>query len=77
MGDGWSCRVVRKLNRAKRISGIMLDALPAFNCSEEVFAMDILAESRLTFRQGHKVQLFAMVTGVSLPRRVERKPNSW
>jgi len=24
------------------------ETLPAFNCSEEVFAMDILAESRLT-----------------------------
>jgi len=37
--------------------------LPAFNCSEEVFAMDLMAESRLTFRQGHTVQPFAIVSG--------------
>jgi len=30
----------------------MARPLPAFNCSEEIFAMDILAESRFTFRQG-------------------------
>jgi len=33
--------------------------LPAF-CNEEIFAMDILAESRFTLRQGHTVQPFAM-----------------
>ena len=42
--------------------------LPAFNCSEEVFAMDILAESRLTFRQGYTVQPFAMVSGKQVCR---------
>jgi len=30
--------------------GTLARPLPAFNCSEEVFAMDILAKSRLTFR---------------------------
>jgi len=61
--------------------GTLARPLPAFNCSEEVFAMDILAESRPTFRQGHTVQPFAMVSGkqcvVTKLRRVERKPNSW
>jgi len=42
--------------------------LPAFNCSEEVFAMELLAESRLTFRQGHTVQPFAMVSGKQVCR---------
>ena len=37
--------------------------MPAFGCSEEVFAMDILilAESRLSFRHGHTVQPFAFM----------------
>jgi len=43
--------------------GTLARPLPAFNCSEEVFAMDILAESKFTFRQGHTVQPFAMVSG--------------
>ena len=43
--------------------GTLARPLPAFKCSEEVFAMDILAESRLTFCQGHTVQPFAMVSG--------------
>jgi len=43
--------------------GTLARPVPAFNCGEEVFAMDILAESRLTFRQGHTVQPFAMVSG--------------
>ena len=38
--------------------GTLARPLPAFNCSEEVFAIDILAESRLTFCQGHTVQPF-------------------
>jgi len=36
--------------------------------SEEVFAIDILAESRFTFRQGHTVQPFAMVSGKKVCR---------
>ena len=36
--------------------------------TEEVFSMDILAESRLTFRQGHTVQPFAMVSGKQVCR---------
>jgi hypothetical protein len=28
--------------------------------------MDILAESRFTFRQGHTVQPFAMVSGIAV-----------
>jgi len=36
--------------------------------SEEVFAMDILAESRFTFRQGHTVQPFAMASGKKVCR---------
>jgi len=42
--------------------------LPAFNCSEEIFAMDILVQSRFTFRQGHTVQPFAMVNGKQVCR---------
>ena len=36
--------------------------------SEEVFAIDILAESRFTFRQGQTVQPFAMVSGKKVCR---------
>jgi len=46
--------------------GTLTGLLPALNCSEKVFAMDILAESRLTFRQGHTddtVQPSAMIPG--------------
>jgi len=43
--------------------GTLAEPLPAFGCSEEVFAMDILilAESRLSFRHGHTVQPFAFM----------------
>jgi len=43
--------------------GTLAGPLPAFNCSKEIFAMDILAESRLTFCQGLTVQPFTTVSG--------------
>ena len=47
-----------RLGHPSRLKIITLAGLlPAFNCSGEIFAMDILAESRLTFRQGLTVQL--------------------
>ena len=49
--------------------------LPAFNCSEEALSMDILAESRFTFRQGHTVQPFAMVSGKKVCRYRFGKPH--
>ena len=42
--------------------------MPAFNCSGKVFPMDMLAENRLTFRQGLAVQPFAMVSGKQVGR---------
>ena len=36
--------------------------LPAVNCREYVFAMDVLTKSRLAFRQGQTVQPYAMVS---------------
>ena len=57
-----------RLGHPSRLKIGTLAPLPAFNCSEEVFAMHILAESRLTFRQGHTVQPFAMVSGKQVCR---------
>jgi len=37
-------------------SRLKIDTLARPFCSEEVFAMDILAESRFTFRQGHMIE---------------------
>jgi len=48
--------------------GTLARPLPAFNCSEEVFAIDIMAESRLAFCLGHTVQRFAMVNGKQVCR---------
>jgi len=57
-------------------SRLKIDTLARPFC-KEVFAMDILAESRFTFRQGHTVQPFAMVSGnhregLDRTRRVRR-----
>ena len=46
-----------RLGHSSRLKiGTLGGLLSAFNCSEYVFAMDMLAESRLAFRQGHAVQ---------------------
>jgi len=42
-----------RLDHPSRLKiGTLAGLLPVFNCSEFVFAMDMLAESRFTFRQG-------------------------
>ena len=55
------------LGRLGHPSRLKIDTL-ARPFSEEVFAIDILAESRFTFRQGHTVQPFAMVSGKKVCR---------
>jgi len=50
--------------------GTLARPLLAFNCSEEVFAMDILAESRLTFRQGLIITYTDGTLERSVPLRV-------
>jgi len=41
--------------------GTLVGPLPTVDCSENVFAMDVLMESRFTYRQSQTVQPFAMV----------------
>ena len=60
---------IGRLGHPSRLKiGTLAGPLPAFNCSDEVFAMDVLAESRLTFRQGLIFQPFAMVSGKQVCR---------
>jgi len=65
--------------KARRLVRWRVRTLECRLCSKEIFAMDILAEIRFTFRPGQTVKPFAMVsgkTGGSLPRRVETRSHS-